>query len=85
MVLRCSFKSCSNGEKLTLTGIRIPSIFVKEYNLKKGSKVEIFNDGEKISIKPKNDFILAELMKNVAPENMHTSIDTGLPLGNKAW
>jgi len=66
-------------------GIRIPSIFVKEYNLRKGSKVEIFDDGEKISIKPKNDFILAELMKNVAPENMHTSIDTGLPLGNKAW
>jgi len=66
-------------------GIRIPSLFVREYNLRSGSKVEIFDDGEKISIKPKVAFTLADLMKDVTPENMHKSIDTGLPLGNEEW
>ena len=66
-------------------GIRIPSLFVKEYNLRSGIKVEIFDDGDKISIKPKGAFTLGELMKNVTPENMHKNIDTGLPVGNEEW
>jgi antitoxin MazE len=66
-------------------GIRIPSLFVKEYNLRSGIKVEIFDDGGKISIKPKGAFTLVDLMKDVTPENMHKSIDTGLPLGNEEW
>jgi antitoxin MazE len=66
-------------------GIRIPSPLVKEYNLRSGVKVEIFDDGGKISIKPKNSFTLADLMKDVTSENMHKSIDTGHPVGNEEW
>lgn len=64
-------------------GIRIPSLLVKEYALKNGARVEIFDDGGKISIKPKEGFSLEELMENVTPENMHASVDTGDDMGNE--
>ena len=66
-------------------GIRIPNLFVKEYALKNGVKVEIFDDGGKISIKPKGNYSLAELMENVTPENLHKSVDTGNVMGNEEW
>jgi antitoxin MazE len=66
-------------------GIRIPNLFVKEYALKNGAKVEIFDDDGKISIKPKGNYSLAELMENVTSENLHKSIDTGSAMGNEEW
>jgi len=66
-------------------GIRIPSLFVKEYNLKNGEKVEIFDDDGKISIRPQGDYSLAELMEMVNTENLHKNIETGTPLGNEEW
>ena len=66
-------------------GIRIPNLLVKEFNLRNGLSVEIFDDGGKISIKPKTGYTLSELMENVTAENMHKSIETGNPLGNEEW
>jgi antitoxin MazE len=66
-------------------GIRIPSIIAKEHNLKNGIKVEIFDDGEKISIKPQKGFTLDELVDGITSKNIHKSVETGDRMGNEEW
>lgn len=66
-------------------GIRIPSSIAKEHRLKNGAKVEIFDDGEKISIKPQNRFTLDELLDGINNKNIHKGIDTGKSVGNEEW
>jgi len=66
-------------------GIRIPSILVKEHKLKNGIKVEIFDDGEKISIKPQKRFTLDELVGGINSKNVHKEIETGDFVGNEEW
>jgi antitoxin MazE len=66
-------------------GIRIPSVLVKEHKLRNGIKVEIFDDGEKISIKPQKGYTLDELVDGINKKNVHKGIETGDPVGNEEW
>jgi antitoxin MazE len=65
-------------------GIRIPSIYAKELELKNGSFVEISEEEGKIVIVPKRkslDDLLAELTK----ENIHGPVETGISVGHEEW
>jgi len=65
-------------------GIRIPSLYVKEFNLRNGSSVEIMEeDGRIVILPPKNT--LEELLSRVTSENKHTPIETGPSVGNEEW
>jgi len=65
-------------------GIRIPSIYAKELNLKNGSYVEILEEkGNIIIVPPKAT--LEELLSRVTIENIHEPFESGLPLGKEEW
>jgi antitoxin MazE len=65
-------------------GIRIPSLYVKEFNLRNGNSVEIIEEDGKIVILPPKK-TLEELLSRVTSENIHTAIETGPSVGNEEW
>ena len=65
-------------------GIRIPSLYVKEFNLKNGNSVEITEENGKIVILPPKK-TLDDMLSRVTKENLHTPIETGSSLGNEEW
>jgi antitoxin MazE len=65
-------------------GIRIPSIYVKEFNLRNGNSVEILEeDGKIIILPPKKN--LEEMLSRVTDKNKHAVIETGTSLGYEEW
>ena len=65
-------------------GIRIPSLYVKEFSLKNGSSVEIIEEEGRIVILPKK-LSLDELVSKITNENMHSPIESGQSVGNEEW
>ena len=65
-------------------GIRIPSLYVKEFALKNGSSVEILEEEGKIIIVPKK-VTLESLVSGITKENIHESIETGESVGKEEW
>jgi antitoxin MazE len=65
-------------------GIRIPSSYVKDFNLKNGSLVDIVEEEGKIVIVPKR-ISLNELLEKVTEENRHDPIETGKSVGKEEW
>lgn len=65
-------------------GVRIPSLYVKEFNLKNGHSVEIIKENGKIVIVPQKKN-LEEMLSRVTKENIHFPIETGSSLGNEEW
>ncbi|SLM09709.1 Transcriptional regulator/antitoxin, MazE [uncultured spirochete] len=65
-------------------GIRIPSVYAKEFNLKHGNSVEIVKEGGKIIIIPPKK-TLEEMLSKVTKDNIHAPIETGSSLGNEEW
>ena len=65
-------------------GVRIPSIYAKEFNLKNGSSVEIREENGAIIIVPKGRE-LEDLLSRVTANNLHESIDTGATAGTEEW
>jgi antitoxin MazE len=65
-------------------GIRIPSIYAKELNLKNGSSVEILELKGNIIIMPPKE-TLEELLSRVTLENMHEPFEFGLSIGKEEW
>lgn len=65
-------------------GIRIPSLYVKELNLKNGHSVEITEEDGKIIIVPLKKS-LEEMLSRVTNENIHKSVETGVSVGKEQW
>lgn len=65
-------------------GVRIPSVYVKEFDLKSGSSVEITRNNGKIVIIPKRN-TLEELLSGVTDENVQRYVDTGSSVGKEEW
>jgi len=65
-------------------GVRIPSVYVKEFNLKNGHPVEITKEDGKIVIVPPRK-VLDEMLSRVTQDNMHSPIETGESVGNEEW
>ena len=65
-------------------GIRIPSIYAKEFELRNGSFVDISEEEGRIVIIPKKNS-LDELLEKVAVANIHEPIETGISIGNEEW
>lgn len=65
-------------------GIRIPSPYVKELNLKNGNSVEIIEqDGVIVIIPVRKD--LTTMLDEITPDNLHSSVETGISVGNEEW
>jgi Growth regulator len=65
-------------------GIRIPTLYAKELDLKYGSSVELTSEDGKLVIIPKKT-TLESLLAQVSEENMQTYVDTGSYVGKEAW
>jgi len=65
-------------------GIRIPSHYVKEFNLKNGASVDIIEkNGTIVIVPPKTT--LDSLLSKVSEKNIHEPIETGISVGNEEW
>jgi antitoxin MazE len=65
-------------------GVRIPSLYVKEFNLKNGHPVEITEEDGKIVIVPMQKD-LNEMLSRITEENIHSAVETGRSAGNEEW
>ena len=66
--------------------IRIPKQVAKEFDLNKGSDIEIEIEDNAIKLIPKQSRpTLKEMMSKITPENQHEPIEWGRPEGKEIW
>ena len=65
-------------------GLRIPSLWAKDNNVKNGSKVEVIAEKGKMIILPQKKS-LEDVMNFVTDENIHSEIETFEAVGKEEW
>lgn len=66
--------------------VRLPRSILNALNLKKDDKVIIKQHNNQIIITPaKKTYNLADMIKNIDSDNIHTEIETGDSVGNELW
>lgn len=65
-------------------GLRIPSLWAKDNNVKNGSKVEVIAEKGKMIILPQKKS-LEDVMHFVTDENIHSEIETFEAVGKEEW
>jgi antitoxin MazE len=66
--------------------LRLPKALTESHALKEGAAIELIEHAEGILLRPASKrYELNDLLKKVRPGNLHTSIDTGAPVGKEAW
>ena len=66
--------------------VRIPKSFIKEVGLEYRTDVELTLEDGKLIIQPaKEEVTLDELLAKVSKKNLHTTVNTGEPVGKEAW
>jgi len=66
-------------------GIRIPKVIAADLELENGSEVELFEESNRIIIKPQNRHQLRDLLSAINDKNLHGEIETGDPVGRESW
>lgn len=65
--------------------VRISSAIMEAARLKLNDAVDVREEGGRIVIEPiRPEYTLAELLKDVTAENMHTEVDFGGPVGKES-
>lgn len=65
-------------------GLRIPSLWAKDNNVRSGSKIEVIVEKGKITILPQKKS-LDDMLAMVSPENIHSEVSTGNAVGKEEW
>jgi antitoxin MazE len=70
--------------------LRIPAAFAKEVGASEGKSAEMTVEDDALIVKvarPKRRrrYSLEELIEGITPENYHSEVDWGPPVGNEAW
>ena len=65
-------------------GLRIPSIWAKDNEVKSGNQVELIVEKGRIIILPQKKS-LGDMLEKITPENMHSEIKNGPAVGNEEW
>jgi len=67
--------------------VRIPKSFIKEVGLEYRADIELTLEDGKLIIQSAREEAptLKELLAGVKPENLHSAVDTGEPVGNEIW
>mgnify|MGYP002765113318 FL=1 len=65
-------------------GLRIPSLWAKDNNVRSGSKIEVIVEKGKITILPLKKS-LDDMLAMVTPENIHSEVSTGNAVGKEEW
>ena len=68
-------------------GLRIPKTLAEQAGIEVGSEIELsVRDGDLI-VRPLqiHRYNLKDLLRGVTPENIHTEIEIGDPVGKETW
>ena len=65
-------------------GLRIPSLWAKDNNIKNGSKIEIIAEKGKMILLPQKKSI-EDVMNLVTDKNLHSEINTFEAVGKEEW
>ena len=65
-------------------GLRIPSLWAKDNNVRSGSKIEVIVEKGKLTILPQKKS-LDDMLAMVTPENIHSEVSTGNAVGKEEW
>lgn len=65
-------------------GLRIPSLWAKDNNIKNGSKIEIIAEKGKMILLPQKKS-LEDVMNLVTDKNLHSEINTFEAVGKEEW
>ena len=67
--------------------LRIPKAFADETRIHDGSEVELTLKGGALVIRPvrRKRPALADLLKQITPQNLHDEVSTGGPVGQETW
>ncbi len=67
--------------------VRLPKNILDAIKIKEGDLLELqVQDGESIVMKPvAKTYDLAELLAGITPENRHSEMDWGNPVGREEW
>jgi len=67
--------------------LRIPKSFAVESKIEQGSTVEVSLESGKIVVFPvrEPDISLDDLLARINADNLHSEIDTGMPVGREGW
>ena len=68
-------------------GVRIPKSFAKGARVQAGISVDMTIEDGRLVITPveKTVYDLAELVRQITPENLHGEVDFGPPRGKEVW
>ena len=68
----------------TSLAVRIPKPIAEQWGVHEGSAIEIASRGDQVVLS-KRSRSLVEMMTRVTPDNLHSELDTGPPVGNEGW
>lgn len=67
-------------------GLRIPKAFAEEVGVRAGSPVDVTVERGALVVRPSSStYRLDQLLEAVTPENLHSEMETGLPVGDEVW
>lgn len=66
--------------------LRIPKVMAEQIGLGEDVRVNLVLEGDHLLIQPSAPrYVLADLLAQVTPENLHDEIITGEPVGGEVW
>lgn len=67
--------------------IRVPKSIAQDLGISNDSSIQIISDGTSAIIKPRRQVpvTLHELIDQVTPDNVHSEVDWGEPVGSELW
>ena len=64
-------------------GVRIPRVMAEQIDISEGESVELIVENNHLLIQ--KVYQLKKLLEQVTPDNMHSEIDAGAPMGKEIW
>jgi antitoxin component of MazEF toxin-antitoxin module len=69
-------------------GINIPTVVANGLSLREGLYVNVQKNGNRIIIEPTKtsaSYSLTDMLSEITENNIHQSVETGMPTGNEIW
>lgn len=66
--------------------LRLPKAVTSSLSLKEGTEIELTEHADGILLRTAGpSYDLSELLKEIRPDNLHTSVETGKSTGKEVW
>lgn len=65
--------------------LRIPKDIATTLSIENNSLMELTIENKTLTLKPKTNTYLEDLVSKITTENLHQEMDTGRSMGNEEW